>query len=67
MGLELSVHKFCEGMRHSNNHALFFRKEMPTSKRSVTYYVVTRERGENWDARLSMLQQEKWDEHAVFI
>ena len=37
------------------------------SKRSVTYYAVTRERGENWDARLSMRQQEKWDEHAVFM
>ncbi len=37
------------------------------SKRSMTYYVVTRERGENWDARLSMRQQEKWDEHAAFM
>jgi uncharacterized protein YciI len=36
-------------------------------QRSVTYYAVTRERGENWDARLSMRQQEKWDEHAVFM
>jgi len=33
----------------------------------MTYYVVTRERGENWDARLSMRQQEKWDEHAAFM
>ena len=37
------------------------------SKRSITYYVVTRERGENWDARLSMRQQEQWDEHAAFM
>src|SRR6266567_8488760 len=42
-------------------------KEMPMSKRSMTYYVVTRERGENWDARLSMRQQEQWDEHAAFM
>jgi uncharacterized protein YciI len=37
------------------------------SERSVTYYAVTRERGENWDARLSMRQQAKWDEHAAFM
>lgn len=37
------------------------------SQRSVTHYAVTRERGENWDARLSMRQQEKWDEHAAFM
>ena len=37
------------------------------SKRSMTYYVVTRERRENWDARLSMRQQEQWDEHAAFM
>ena len=40
---------------------------MPVSKRSVTYYAVTRERGESWDARLSMRQQEQWDEHAAFM
>jgi len=40
---------------------------MPVSKRSVTYYAVTRERGESWDARLSMRQQEQWDEHAMFM
>jgi uncharacterized protein YciI len=40
---------------------------MPMSKQSVTYYAVTRERGENWDARLSMRQQEQWDEHAAFM
>jgi uncharacterized protein len=40
---------------------------MPVSKQSVTYYAVTRERGENWDARLSMRQQAKWDEHAAFM
>jgi uncharacterized protein YciI len=37
------------------------------SQRSVTYYAVTRERGEQWDARLSMPQQAKWDEHAAFM
>jgi uncharacterized protein len=37
------------------------------SQQAITYYAVTRERGENWDARLSMRQQEKWDEHATFM
>ena len=37
------------------------------SQRPVIYYAVTRERGENWDVGLSMRQQEKWDEHAVFM
>ena len=37
------------------------------SQRSVTYYAVTRERGENWEPMLTMRQQEKWDEHAVFM
>ena len=37
------------------------------SKQPVIYYAVTRERGENWDARLPMRQQEKWDEHASFM
>lgn len=37
------------------------------SQRTVTYYAVTRERGENWDARLSLRQQAKWDEHATFM
>ena len=37
------------------------------SGRSVIYYAVTRERGENWDAGLSMRQQEQWDEHAAFM
>ena len=37
------------------------------SQRSVAYYAVIRGRGENWDARLSMRLQEKWDEHAVFM
>src|SRR5712691_5661323 len=40
---------------------------MPMSKRSIAYYAVTRERGENWEARLSMRQQEQWDEHALFM
>lgn len=34
---------------------------------SVTYYGVTRKRGENWDAGLAMRQQEQWDEHAAFM
>jgi hypothetical protein len=42
-------------------------EEMPMSKRPVTYYAVTRERGERWDASLTMREQEKWDEHAVFM
>ena len=37
------------------------------SQQTATYYAVTRERGENWDARLSMRQQTKWDEHAAFM
>jgi len=40
---------------------------MLMSKESVTYYAVTRERGENWDTSLTMRQQEKWDEHAAFM
>ena len=37
------------------------------SQQSVTYYAVTRERGENWDGKLSMRQQEHWQEHAAFM
>ena len=37
------------------------------SQRSATYYAVLRERGENWDARLPLRQQEQWDEHAAFM
>ena len=37
------------------------------SQQSVTYYTVLRERGENWDARLPMRQQEQWEEHAAFM
>ena len=37
------------------------------SQRSATYYAVLRERGENWDTRLPMRQQEQWDEHAAFM
>jgi uncharacterized protein YciI len=36
-------------------------------QRSVTYYAVLRERGENWDVRLPMRQQEHWEEHAAFM
>ncbi len=37
------------------------------SQQFTTYYAVTRERGENWDGRLSLRQQVKWDEHAAFM
>ncbi len=37
------------------------------SQRPVIYYAVTRERGENWDGRLSMRQQEQWEKHAAFM
>ena len=37
------------------------------SQQAPIYYAVIRERGENWDARLSMRQQAKWDEHAAFM
>jgi uncharacterized protein YciI len=37
------------------------------SQRSTPYYAVLRERGENWNARLPMRQQEQWDEHAAFM
>ena len=40
---------------------------MLKSQPSTTYYTVLRERGENWDARLSMRQQEQWEEHAAFM
>ena len=33
----------------------------------MTYFAVTRERGDNWNHALPMRQQEKWDEHAVFM
>ncbi len=38
-----------------------------TSNGPVRYYVVTREPGESWDASRGMREQEKWDEHAVFM
>ena len=37
------------------------------SKRPVIYYAVTREHGENWNASLTMREQEKWDQHAAFM
>ena len=33
----------------------------------MPYYAVTRERGENWDASLTMREQAIWDEHAAFM
>jgi uncharacterized protein YciI len=38
---------------------------MPLSQQAVTYYAVLRERGENWDARLPMRQQQHWEAHAA--
>jgi uncharacterized protein YciI len=49
------------------NVALFLRKEMPMSHQPVIYYAVLRERGENWNARLPMRQQEQWEQHAAFM
>jgi len=46
---------------------LFKDKEMPMAQPSTTYYAVLRERGENWDARCPMRQQEQWEEHAAFM
>src|SRR2546422_305069 len=43
------------------------RKRGQLSERPVTYYAVTRERGASWDASLPIREQEKWDEHAVFM
>ena len=34
------------------------------SQQPVTYYVVTLEQGEHWDARFPMRQQQHWEEHA---
>jgi uncharacterized protein YciI len=34
------------------------------AKQPVIYYVVTLERGVNWNARRPMREQEHWDEHA---
>lgn len=34
---------------------------------STIYYAVLRERGENWDAKRPMRQQEQWEEHAAFM
>ncbi|MDQ2905831.1 MAG: YciI family protein [Chloroflexota bacterium] len=33
----------------------------------MIYYAVTQGRGEHWDARRSMREQEQWDEHARFM
>lgn len=37
------------------------------SQQPVIYYTVIRESGENWNPRLSLRQQEQWDEHAAFM
>ena len=34
------------------------------AKQPVIYYVVTLERGENWNTKRPMHEQEHWDEHA---
>src|SRR5947208_14250316 len=57
----------CNISSGQNSWPCFGDKEILMSGRSVAYYAVTRERGENWDARLSMRQQEQWDEHAAFM
>jgi uncharacterized protein YciI len=46
---------------------LFLRKEMPMTQQPVIYYAVLRERGENWDTRIPMRQQEQWEKHAAFM
>jgi len=43
------------------------KKEKPMSQQPMIYYAVTQERGEHWDARRSMREQEKWEEHARFM
>jgi hypothetical protein len=37
------------------------------SQQPVIYYAVTQERGENWDTRRSMREQQNWEEHARFM
>lgn len=37
------------------------------SQQPVTYYAVTTERGEGWDASRPMRQQEQWSGHAAFM
>ncbi len=37
------------------------------SGQPLIYYVVLRERGENWNARIPMRQQEQWEKHAAFM
>ena len=46
---------------------MFLTKEMPMPQPSTIYYAVLRERGENWNARFPMRQQEQWEEHAAFM
>ena len=33
----------------------------------LIYYLVTYERGENWDTRHAMREQQQWDEHAALM
>jgi uncharacterized protein YciI len=35
--------------------------------RAVAYFVVTRERGPDWDATRAMREQDRWDDHAAFM
>lgn len=37
------------------------------SQQTMAYYAVLRARGENWNARLPMRQQEQWGKHAAFM
>lgn len=36
-------------------------------KQPLTYFVVTLERGDNWDNKRSMREQKYWDEHAKLM
>ena len=37
------------------------------SHQPVIYYAVLRERGEHWNARIPMRQQEQWEKHTAFM
>ncbi len=37
------------------------------AQQPLIYYAVLRERGENWNARIPMRQQEQWEQHAAFM
>ena len=37
------------------------------AQQPLIYYAVLRERGENWNARIPMRQQEQWEQRAAFM